>query len=267
MKRIFILSILFISIAAKAQYVEGTIKFNDGHEEKGLVKSFLEEKWFPLSLSSSLEKDLNLDDKYMFFKIDKDAEIRKISIDEIKEVATINKKGEEIIFKVVFLREVNKDGTISDEGRKVYLPILKEGKINIYGFRYSETVWTNIGANTTRDEIFYYQNPKENYAINYGNMDEAMMSMVFGGNMRQKVVDRMGNPLKDLFKDCPKVVDKIDSSLFSMVDEEKEYVEEDKRMRKEFKKLPKEERNNLLTIHAYDFYFIEKLIKEYESCN
>ena len=47
------------SLVANAKFIEGIVKFNDGHEEKGLIKSFLEERWFFKQYSKSLEKELN----------------------------------------------------------------------------------------------------------------------------------------------------------------------------------------------------------------
>ena len=46
MKKIIFIFFLLINITANAKFVEGIVKFNDGHEEKGLIKSFLEDKWY-----------------------------------------------------------------------------------------------------------------------------------------------------------------------------------------------------------------------------
>ncbi len=77
----------------------------------------------------------------------------------------------------------------------------------------------------------------------------------------------MGNPLKDLFKDCPEIVNTIDALIEPYIEQDRAYEAEEKRLHKEFKKLPKEKQNDLLTIHYYDFNFIDKLIKDYQNCN
>jgi hypothetical protein len=77
MKKIILHFLLFFSLVANAKFIEGIVKLNDGHEEKGLIKSFLEERWFFKQYSKSLEKDLNLDDKFLIFKYSKDAEEKR----------------------------------------------------------------------------------------------------------------------------------------------------------------------------------------------
>ena len=274
MKNLIFIFVLLISVTANAKFVEGIVKFNDGHEEKGLIKSFLEEKWFFAQTSKSLEENLNLDDKFLVFKINNESDTKKILIDEINQVTLINENNTVQIFKVIFLREVNKDGTISNEERKVYLPLLKEGRINIFGFKFLEK--SVKGAIYSKDEIFYYQNSNESYAINYGNIDEFASEIIFESNMREKLSKRMGNPLKDLFKDCPdckraclqppEIVNNIDTLLEPYIEQDRAYEAEEKRLSKEFKKLPKEKQNDLLTIHYYDFNFIDKLINDYQNC-
>lgn len=269
MKKIILLFLLLISCTANAKFVQGIIRFNDGHEEKGFIKSFLEDKWFFAQTSKSLEENLNLDDKFLVFKINNEASSKKILINEIDQVTLLNEDKSVQIFKVIFLREINKDGTISSEGRKVYLPLLKEGRINIYGLKYVEKAagTTDYSVTTTKNEIFYYQNSKENYAINYGNMDDFISEIIFENNVREKIAKRMGNPLKYLFNDCPEIANTIDALIEPYIEQDRAYEAEEKRLNKEFKKLPKEKQNDLLTIHYYDFNFIDKLIKDYQNCN
>lgn len=268
MKKIILPFLLLFSVVVNAKFVEAIVKFKDGHEEKGLIKSFLEEKWFFKQTSKSLEKDLNLDDKFLIFKVDKDAEEKKIFIDEVNQVTLTYEDKTTQVFRVVFLKEVNKDGTISNEGRKVYLPLLKEGKINIYGLRYveKESVPGSNGISTTRDERFYYQNSKENYAINYGNTDEFLSDIMLEKNFWEKVFKRMGNPLKDLFNDCPEMISNIDVLMEKYKNRDKDFEAKEKLLRKEFRKLPKDKQLDLLTIHYYEFNFIDNLISDYQNC-
>jgi hypothetical protein len=268
MKKIILHFLLLFSLVANAKFIDGIVKFNDGHEEKGLIKSFLEERWFFKQYSKSLEKDLNLDDKFLIFKSSKDAEEKKIFIDDVDQVSLINDDKTLEIFKVIFLKEVNKDGTIASESKKVYLPLLKEGKINIYGFKYLEKDWSagSYGVSVTRSERFYYQNAKENYAINYGNTDEFLSDILLEKDFWKKVYRRMGDPLKDLFKDCPEMNSKIDIMMEKYISRDKDFEEKEKLLRKEFRKLPRDKQLDLLTIHYYDFNFIDSLISDYQNC-
>lgn len=268
MKATTLIVFLFFTITSNARYVDCILRFNDGHEEKGLIKSFLEEKWFDMSLSSTVEEELNFDDKNLFFKTDKKAEARKISINEIKEVVLLGDKGEQYIYRVLLLKKISADGTISKKEKKVYLPLLKEGKINIYGYRYKERqIMNGMSLGSSVIEVFYYQNANDNYVLVSDSSALSVLGSVFSGNLKKKMAEFVTNPLKDLFKDCKELVDKLNNASNPLVADDKNSREEFRARQKEFKKLSSEERNNLLTIHAYQYYAIEKLIEEYQKCN
>jgi hypothetical protein len=115
-------------------------------------------------------------------------------------------------------------------------------------------------------ERFYYQNAKENYAINYGNTDEFLSDILLEKDFWKKVYRRMGDPLKDLFKDCPEMNSKIDIMMEKYISRDKDFEEKEKLLRKEFRKLPRDKQLDLLTIHYYDFNFIDSLISDYQNC-
>lgn len=257
MKFKFIVLTLFIGLTANARFEKATLLFNDGHSENGFVKSFLEEKIIDFSLSFSLEHDLNLDDKTLQFKTSEEGTPKAISIDEIKEVTLLYDDGSSTTFRVILLKETTAKGEIIDSGRKVFLPYVKKGKINIYGIKFTETGNTQGRYFQSNGMRFYYHNEKENYAINYQNFNAVSMM-----HLKQRAI----NPFKDLFKDCPTLMEKLNAAsegkleFFKMDKESKEKL-------KEFKKMDRKEREKLAVYHYYNFYSIEKMIKEYEECN
>ncbi|ESU26119.1 hypothetical protein FLJC2902T_29340 [Flavobacterium limnosediminis JC2902] len=252
---------LLLCFIANARFEKASILFNDGHSEGGFVKSFLETT-IKISLfqSNSKERDLNLDDKTIKFKTSEEGETRTISIDDINEVTIFNESGSTTTFRAIFLKDVNSKGEITDSGCKVFLPYVKRGKINIYGIRYTETSTSNLGpkyGSVRSEEIrFYYQNENENYAINNNRED---LTIIFN------IKNRMINPLKDLFKDCPTIMEKLnaasegDLGWFKMDKETKDKL-------KEFRKLDRKEREKLAVYHYHNFYNMEKMITEYEQC-
>ncbi|WP_162126200.1 hypothetical protein [Flavobacterium phycosphaerae] len=255
------LLILVSSLNALAKVYPGTILFKDGHTEKGFVKSFLEDKLINLELIPSLEHELNLDDKNLKFKTTENEEFKDIPIDYIDEVTLLDKE-KTTTYKVIYLKEISIKGEVLEEGRKVFLPLIKKGKINIYGIKYTETDYDSSGGIFRyKGTRFYYQNAKENYAINYYNMEM--------GEVLFYIKSRMLNPLRELFKDCPEIVNDLnDDSFEGMSQRKKENKQEAKLLQKEFKNLSNEEQSKMENIHHYNFNFMEKYIAEYESkCN
>lgn len=256
MKLRFTLLAILISLLANANFEKASILFNDGHSENGFVKSFLENKIIDLSLSTSLEHDLNLDDKTITFKITEEGETRTISIDDINELTLFNKNGEFTIFKAIFLKDVSYQGEIKESGRKVFLPYVKKGKINIFGIKFTETGSTQTGPFHSKGMRFYYQNANDNYAINY--QDIGALSLA---SLKKRIL----NPFRDLFRDCPSLMSKLDEAsegslgFFKMDSESKEKL-------KAFKKLERTEKEKLAVYHHHNFYSIEKMMMEYEEC-
>lgn len=252
----------FISIIAHANFEHATILFNDGHTETGLMKSFLEQRIIDFKLNSSVEHQLHLDDKSIKFKIAENDQLREISIDDINELTLLWADGNTTVFKVIYLKELSTTGEVTNEQTKVFLPYVKKGRINIYGIKYTETNSRPNGIEmyTSKGMRFYYQNEKENYAIDY--FDMGILGMM---NIKSRIL----NPFKDLFKDCPELLAEIDKTyedFFKATDANKETKREYKELQKQFKALPKEEREKLVVYHHYNFGWIEKMITKYESC-
>lgn len=260
MKKLFILILLINSILLNARFQNATILFNDGHSETGLVKSFLEQRTISAGFSSNLEHELNLDDKIIKFKLSNDAEVKDLSIDDIKQITISYENNYSITYRVLYLKELDKKGDFKEKSRKVFLPLLKEGKINIYGLRYSTQ--TGSGSGPYTGEVFYYQNAEEDYAINYFNMGFSAMF-----NIQQRTL----NPFRILFKDCPSALKEIDNFQNkwknASKEERKAKKEEEKKLMKEYGELDKNQRKDLLNVHHYQFNDFEKLISSYENCN
>ena len=81
--------------------------------------------------------------------------------------------------------------------------------------------------------------------------------------------------IKELFKDCPELVTKVDNNFYekNLTKEEKKKLKaESKNMykatQKEYNKLPKDQkRGDLLLFHQYSMKPFDDLLLEYENCN
>ena len=235
MKLNFILTLIFISFFANAKYKNATIYYNDGQFEKGLINSFLENNLFDFNFFGTFEEGLIYNDKSIKFKINEDAETKKILIGDIDKII-LHYDGFDKEYKALFIRNISRKGVIEESKTRIFLPLLRSGKINLYGFYHRETYRSYDGnrssSNTTITEIFYLQNANENYAIDYYNVE---LQDFFS------LRDRLANPLKELFKDCPELVEKVHTSFY----EDKNLSKEEKKKMKEqskatFKALKKE---------------------------
>ena len=270
MKLKFTLLVLFISYFAQAKEVNATLFFTDGKSETGVLDSFLEDKFFDFNFFGTFEEGLIYNDKTVKFKRNEDSESKKVSIAAIDKIV-IHYDGFDKEYRALFIRNIDRKGFLQESKVKIFLPLLRSGKINVYGFYHTENS-TNPGGKFpsgktfTVSEIFYYQNANENYAIDYYNIE---IQDIF--NLR----DRMANPLKELFKDCPALVTKVDNYMYDKnlsKEEKKKLKAESKNMykatQKEYNKLPKDQkRGDLLLFHQYNMKMFDELLLEYENCN
>lgn len=262
MRLLFLVFIISGNLFAKDTFQKAKIVFNDGHTEEGFITSFLDDK----KVYGTLEKNIDIDDKSFKFKIAESAEVREIFTENIKQVTLVEENGVEVVYEVVLLKELDKEGKVVEEGaQRVYLNPVRKGKINVYGIKYTETfVRTGRDMGYTeyflggKEYFFYYQNAKDNYAINYFNVG---MGSIF------KLKKRMLNPLKEMYKDCPTALEYIDKNIDQANIDKKAMKAHDKVLKSEFKTLPTEQQNDLKILHYYECFEMDELINVYEKCN
>lgn len=263
MRLLFLFILVFSqNIFAEDTFQKGKIVFNDGHIEEGFITSFLEDK----RVYGSLEKILDLDDKSFKFKTSESTEVREIFTENVKQVTLVSENGAEVVYEVVLLKELDKEGKVVEEGaQRIYLNPVRKGKINVYGIKYTERyVRTGKEMGYTEYELggkqyfFYYQDAKGNFAINYFNVG---MGSIF------KLKKRMLNPLKEMYKDCSTALEYIDKNIDQANIDKKAMKAHDKVLKNEFKALPDEKKYDLKILHYYECYEMDELINVYEKCN
>ena len=184
--------------------------------------------------------------------------------ENVKQVSVFYSDGSSNEYEVVRLRELDKTGKTLDEEILVYLIPVKKGKINIYAIKYHDVqigygerayTKTYLGG---KEHIFYYQNSKDSYAINYFNVG-------FGSMFKLK--ERMLAPLRNMFSDCKKGLEYLESDINPDNIDKKAIKAHEKMLKKEFKSLPEEKQKDLKTIHYYECFELNELINMYETCN
>ena len=129
--------LLFTSLSSSARYLSGSILFKDGRTEKGFIKSFLENDFFDFSLTQKIEKEFNLNDQRLKFKLSEDGKMKTYTINEINEVHIDLGDGSFTTYFSLSLKTISKTGAIVDLKMHVWLPLVERGKINLYGYQYS----------------------------------------------------------------------------------------------------------------------------------
>lgn len=190
---------LFIATSAQAKFMEAQILFKDGHTERGFVKSFLEDHFIDFGTFQKLETRLNMNDADLKFKPDEKGEVKTVSIDDVDELTLFYKNGATQRYKVLYLQEFTSGGKMKTSKYKMWFPLVKEGKINVYGYRYRESTPNHAigGMSMSNEYIYYFQNSKKNYAMS------PLAEVTLGNAMNGGAQKLMETCFNDLFSDCP----------------------------------------------------------------
>ena len=122
-----------------AEYVPAKITFYDGHAENGFIYGFIENRKFEINIDlgfsfGSIENDLNLNDKVFDFKNDLKGEKRRLTVKDINEVVLIDKNSNFTVYRLFDIKKANNKNKIVDTNVKIWLPLIKKGIVNIYGY-------------------------------------------------------------------------------------------------------------------------------------
>jgi hypothetical protein len=259
----------FLQFNFKADYVPAKVRFVDGHTEEGFIYGFIENRKFEINLDlglgpQSLEKDLNLDDKVFDFKNDINGPKRKLTIKDINEVILVGDGANFTIYRLFNIKRANNKGEIIDANKKIWLPLIKKGVVNIYGY----DIYRKASANDQGEGVYmftmvYLQKENQDYAmstIDYDNISIFNMG---------KVDDKSAAVLKEAFKDCPKFVATIDQKVKLSKEEKKDMRKEYFTDQKELKNLKKGKSQAEYNEIERDYYHkklvapFDKLIDEY----
>ncbi len=129
-----------LPVAAMAEYLPGTITFNDGTTKTGLI---------------DLPKRHN--QKEIGYKEEKKAKEQNFTVDEVKEFTVTDKDNK--VTKFVTLKLANLKGlshpSYKIEDKKSWLEIVREGEINI--------MTAYVISSSRKGPVYYMQKPDEDY--------------------------------------------------------------------------------------------------------
>jgi hypothetical protein len=240
-----------------AKFMEAEILFNDGHTEKGLVNSFLESRFLDYTYFSKIESATNMNDKSLKFKTDENGAVKTIGIDEVNELTLFYKNGQTETYKVLYLKAGDKE-IKKDPKYKMWFPLVKAGRINVYGFEYVERKIGAYDSETSKSCIFYFQDAKKDYALRAGDDFTTL------GNFKKKPDPILQNFMADLFSACPEFIAKgVEAETISPAI----WKEMRQEMKLRRKALATQKISRVRAAFEIDFYKLSDVFVEYEkSC-
>lgn len=258
---------MLCAFTLQAKYTNGTITLNDGTKKTGLVEMILKDKTYDFDGFSSWMKVLGLDQKALKFKTNEDARAEDVSIDLIRE-AVLEENGRMVTYRTIFLKTLNAHGALKDKKKKIFLPLIREGKVNIYGFSYRYSSTDNSGMHSrievVDETLYFFQKPGDDFAFDY--YDVGLTDLLY-------LRERLAKPLQYLFSDCPELVAEIQTHFI----ESKDLAKDDKKKLKEqseafyasidrqYEALTPEMRADLMIHHKYNYPIFDGYIETYET--
>lgn len=240
--------------SAKIEMIDGTVK-------NGFITGFIENnniEFGDFRQFSNFEHQLNLDDNKFKFKETLESESQKLTQENIKSISLVNDSDIKTYYLIDVYAVDKKTKKLESLNRKVWLPLLYEGKeTKIYGF--------NLFTNNRYVFTYYYISNDENNAIRF--FDDSM------GLCGQKCyLEYYTAFLYEVFvKKCEAMKPKVDQLLKETnIEKAKELYSENKEEIKKINKdktLSKEAKKELTTKLQQDLVLnpIIGLIKDQEK--
>lgn len=194
-KPALVLLFLLVSISTQAKYYRAKLIMKDNPDMIGFVSSFMENNILKkLKPGKNIKDQFNLEDTTIKFKSSSDAEdVLKIDINDIEELMFFEGPYEGIRFRPLFVGGVNKKGELELTKKRMWLPLLIDDKVRIFGFSYSEYSQASSGTSY----LHFIQHPQKDFAI------QPLSELGFM-QMKGEVITGIAlNEMKVLLEDCP----------------------------------------------------------------
>jgi hypothetical protein len=225
----------------KREYIPADIVMESGDTITGLIEEFKKPKTIEIRGPGydfkSLEKQLNLDNVNFNFKKHVEGPVEKLESKDIKQIIF---DAETTIFEKLKLKTVNSKLEIIDVTYEVMIPLIEEGKINIYG--------TQVYECSTKPDvcnlfwiIVYLKKPNEEFAYIPIDFNKITLFNFW------KSDDKLFRIYEEIGKDCPDFLEYL--ANYKIKYDTKEFKKE---LANEYKIYLKEKADKLKNIADYD---------------
>ncbi|WP_162033820.1 hypothetical protein [Chryseobacterium potabilaquae] len=193
-------TLYFTQSSKKKELLAAEIMMEDGSTKTGFLKDFVQPIILGYGLMPgpiSIEKKLNLDTKEFKLQKNKDSDYEILNIGNIKSIIIYDdpeNEEEKMRYDKAKLKTVNSNYEIIDLNKTVMLPLLKGGKINLYGFFIG-----NTPEHVTSSSLFipYLKKNDDEYA--YIPLDINRINILNLGSIKGKYK----KAFEEVTKDCP----------------------------------------------------------------
>jgi hypothetical protein len=225
----------------KKEYIPADILMENGDTITGFIKDFTKSKTIEIRGPGydfkSLEKQLNLNNTNFNFKRQEDGPEEKLESKDIKKIIF---DEETTIFEKLKLKTVNSKLEIIDIKYEVMIPLLEEGKINIYGTKVYECSTKPDVCNLSWI-LIYVKKPTDEFAYIPIDINKITLFNFW------KTDDKLFRIWEEIGKDCPDFLEYL--ANYKIKYDTKEFKKE---LANEYKIYLKETADKLKNIADYD---------------
>lgn len=206
---------------ANKSYVKSIIELNTGEKLEGLTKDFNQPEGFIVESMvnfGDLEDQLKVSGSQLSFKKDDNSPEQKIAIQSIKRIEFLGELDSNV-FEHIKVKTIKK-GVIQNHYRDLFVPLIREGKINVYG---TFVAMKQGGENRVVLLLNYIKNPKDEFA--YAPVDfESVSLFSFNNSLQEGYI----TAIEEVGRDCPAFVTQTKSEIGNLFSNEakKKAIEE-----------------------------------------
>jgi len=229
----FLCILLFIFSQTQAQessrkyYTACDIVYENGTIINGYLKDFGSKtvELNGINDFNTIENRFEMDRDEFTYRKDFNIEPRIIKSDSIKRIVAYMGSGNDtIIYDKVFTKTINIKNEIVDLNKRVFLPLLRKGKLDFYGYSYDNL----DGPFKTKMFMGYIKRPDDNFVIK--TLDFNRLNLINAWSLE----DRIYIAFITLTTDCEAYQNFMKEKFDKMKNNSKEYKKEQKEILKKY---------------------------------
>ena len=211
----FVFVLFFFTINAQTiyfnnnEFLPALIELNSGEKMEGFVKDFKQPRGFmvsPMGSFGKLEDNLTVKNNKISFKKEEKGSVEKVDVSTIKRIEFKGEMDNEV-FEHLKIKSIKK-GKIMDDYRDVFVPLIREGKLNLYGTFISVS---QGGQSQVVMVMTYIKKPGDEFG--YAPVDFENLTLFSGQEAAQEGFSRA---IETVGRDCPAFVEKMKLEMEKM---------------------------------------------------
>lgn len=211
----FVFVLFFFTINAQTiyfnnnEFLPALIELNSGEKMEGFVKDFKQPRGFmvsPMGSFGKLEDNLTVKNNKISFKKEEKGSVEKVDVSTIKRIEFKGEMDNEV-FEHLKIKSIKK-GKIMDDYRDVFVPLIREGKLNLYGAFISVS---QGGQSQVVMVMTYIKKPGDEFG--YAPVDFENLTLFSGQEAAQEGFSRA---IETVGRDCPAFVEKMKLEMEKM---------------------------------------------------